>query len=80
MNLDHHFVVSLLVCIIPARAWEAQDALEAGERDCREWKLSAIDPHDRDTWRSGVRSAMCAASQLPGRGPTIVDMAPVPAC
>ena len=28
------------------------------ERDCREWKLSAIDPHDRDTWRSGVRSAM----------------------
>ena len=25
------------------------------ERDCREWMLSAIDPHDRDTWRSGVR-------------------------
>ena len=38
------------------------------ERDCREWKLSAIDPHDRDTWRSGVRSGMRAASQLPGRG------------
>ena len=50
------------------------------ERDSREWKLSAIDPHDRDTWRSGVRSAMRAASQLPGRGPTVVDMAPVPAC
>ena len=50
------------------------------ERDRREWKLSAIDPHDRDTWRSGVRSAMRAASQLPGRGPTVVDMAPVPAC
>ena len=50
------------------------------ERDCREWKLSAIDPHDRDTWRSGVRSAMHAASQLPGRGPTVVDIAPVPAC
>ena len=49
------------------------------ERDRREWKLSAIDPHDRDTWRSGVRSAMRAASQLPGRGPTIVDMAPIPA-
>ena len=28
---------------------------------------------------TGVRSAMRAASQLPGRGPTIVDMAPVPA-
>ena len=41
------------------------------ERDCREWKLLAIDPHDRDTWRSGVRS---------GRGPTDVDIAPIPAC
>ena len=38
------------------------------ERDCRECKLSAIDLHDRDTWRSGVRSAMHAPSQLPGRG------------
>ena len=26
------------------------------------------------------RSAICAASQLPGRGPTNVDVAPVPAC
>ena len=39
------------------------------ERDCREWKLSAIDPHDRHTWRSG---------QLPRRGPT--DVAPVHTC
>ena len=39
------------------------------ERIRREWKLSAIGPHDRDTWRSGVRSAMRAASHLPGRGP-----------
>ena len=31
------------------------------ERDCREWKLLA-NPHDRHTWRSGVRSAMRAAS------------------
>ena len=51
------------------------------ERDHREQKLSAIDPHDRHTWRSSVRSAMHAASQLhvPGRGPTNVDVAPVPA-
>ena len=49
------------------------------ERDCREWKLSAINPHDRRTWRSSVRSAMRAASQLYGRGPTDVDVAPVPA-
>ena len=33
--------------------------------------------HVRHTWRSGVRSAMHAASQLPGRGPTDVDVAPV---
>ena len=58
----------------PGMTWK-----QLTERDPREWKLSAIDPHDRDTWRSGVRSAMGAASQLPGRGPTVVDMAPVPA-
>ena len=44
------------------------------ERDCREWKLSAINPHDRHTWRSGVRSTE-RASQLSGRGPTDVDAA-----
>ena len=49
------------------------------ERDCSEWKLSALNPYDSHTWRSGVRSAMFAASQLPGRGPTVVDIAPVPA-
>ena len=49
------------------------------ERDCREWKLSAINPHDRHNWRSGARSAMHSASQLPERGPTGVDDAPVPA-
>ena len=43
------------------------------ERHCREWKLSAINPHDRNMWRSGVRS------MLSGRGPTNVDVAPVPA-
>ena len=45
-----------------------------------QWKLSATNPHDRRTWRSGVRSAMRAASQLSGRGPTEVDVAPIPAC
>ena len=34
-----------------------------------EWKLLAINLHDTHTWRSGVRSAMPAASQLSGRGP-----------
>ena len=45
-------------------------------RDCREWKLSSINPHDSCTWRSGVRSAMRAAIQLSGRGPTDEDVAP----
>ena len=49
------------------------------ERDHREWKLSAVDPYDRDAWRYGVRSAMCAASQLPGRGPTELDIVTEPA-
>ena len=30
------------------------------ERDRREWKLSAIDPHDRDTWRSGEICHACS--------------------
>ena len=41
------------------------------ERDCTEWKLSAIDPQDRGTWRSGVRSAMRAASQYLEGGPLL---------
>ena len=40
-------------------------------------KLTTDDPQERSTWRSGVRSAMCAASQLPGRGPTDVDDMPL---
>ena len=49
------------------------------EKDCREWKLTTVDPQERSTWRSGVRSAMHAASQLPGKEPTDVDDAPAPA-
>ena len=44
------------------------------EKDCRECKLTTVDPQERSTWRSGVRSAMRAASQLPG--PTDMDDAP----
>ena len=38
-----------------------------------------VDPQERSTWRSGVRSAVFAASQLPGRGPTDVNDVPTPA-
>ena len=48
------------------------------EKDCCEWKLTTVDPQERSTWRSGVRSAMHAASQLPGKGLTYVDDAPAP--
>ena len=41
------------------------------ERDGREWKLSAINPNDRDTWRSGVRSAMSAATSCLEGGPLL---------
>ena len=46
------------------------------EKDCCELKLTTVDPQERSIWRSGVRSAIRAASQLPGRGPTDVDDAP----
>ena len=37
------------------------------EKDCHEWKLTTVDPQERSTWRSGMRSAMCAfASCLEG--------------
>ena len=49
------------------------------EKDCREWKLTTIDPQKRSSWISGVRSAICAASQSPKKGPTDVDDAPAPA-
>ena len=49
------------------------------ERDCREWKLTTVDPQERSTWRSVVRSAMRAASKLPGKEPTDVYDAPAPA-
>ena len=49
------------------------------DRDCREWKLTTVHPQERSTWRSGVRSAMRTASQLPGKGPTDMEDAPAPA-
>ena len=45
------------------------------EKECSEWKLTTVDPQER----RGVRSTLCAASQLPGRGTTDVDDAPAPA-
>ena len=39
------------------------------ENDCHEWKLTTVNPKERSPWRSGVRSAMCAASQLLEAGP-----------
>ena len=50
------------------------------EKDFREWKLTTVDPQERSTWRSGLRSAMHAASQVPRMGPADVDDAPAPAC
>ena len=49
------------------------------EKDCCKLKLTTVEPQERSTWISGVRSAMRAASQLPGRGPTGVNDVPAPA-
>ena len=46
------------------------------ENDFHEWKLTTADAQKMNTWRSGVRSAMRAASGLPGLGPTDVNYAP----
>ena len=58
----------------PKQTWK-----KLTEKDCREWKLTTVDPQERSTWISGVRSAMPAVSHLPGKGPTDVDDAPAPA-
>ena len=58
----------------PKQTWK-----KLTEKDCREWKLTTVHPQERSTWISGVRSAMRAASRLPGKGPTDVDDAPAPA-
>ena len=60
---------------LPKMTWRTHT-----ERDSREWKLNRADPYDRDVWRTSVRSAMHAASQLPEREPTDVDDAPASAC
>ena len=46
----------------------------------QEWNPNEVEPCDRDVWRSSVRSAIHAASQLPGKKPTDVDDAPASAC
>ena len=58
----------------PKMTWREQTA-----RDRCEWDLTGVDPSDRDAWRKKVRTAMPAASQLPGREPTDVEDAPAPA-
>ena len=59
-----------------AWAWQAQDDMEAADKE-GSYRVEALGY--RHTWRSGMRSVMRAASQLPGRGSTDVDVVPVPA-
>ena len=75
-NAAHEILVLLIIVCVQAGGREAQANMEETDGDCREWKLTKVDPQERNTWRSGVRSAMCPASQLPGKGPTDVDDAP----
>ena len=47
----------------PKRTWK-----KLAEKDCREWKLTTVDPQGRSTRRSAVRPAMHAAGQFSERG------------
>ena len=67
---------------IDGRHWAGRPKLtwkKLTEKDCHEWKLTTVDPQERSTWRSGVRSANCVqlASYLEG-GPADVVDAPAP--
>ena len=60
-------------------AREAQDNVEEINRERSSLEAHEGSPKERNNCGSGVRSAMHAASQLPGRGPTVDDV-PAPAC
>ena len=47
------------------------------EKDCRKWKLTTVDPQERSTWRSGVRSAMGEASLSYQEGGPLMWMMPL---
>ena len=80
LNVTNQFVNIQIMLFLDIKCIHQNSKLkQLTERGCREWKLSAINPHDRRTWRSGVRSAMCAASHLSGRGPLMWMLPPVPA-
>ena len=53
---------------------EAKDDIEQTyrERPSRVKTQREVDPCNRDVWRSNVRSAMRAASQIPGGGPLML--------
>ena len=56
--------------------WPKMSLTTLTERHHREWNLNKVDPCNKDVWRSSVRYAMRAVSQLPGGEPTDVDNAP----
>ena len=71
---EQHVIYRLMV----GGGREAQANMEEtnGER-LHELKITTVDPQERSTWISGVRSAMRAASQLPGRGGPLMWMMPL---
>ena len=50
------------------------------ERDCCEWKLTKVDPQERSTWRSGVRSLCVQLASYLERGPLKWMMPRQPVC
>ena len=43
--------------------------MAAANREGLQWKMLDIDPHDRHTWRSGMRSTLYTTSQHLEGGP-----------
>ena len=62
VNLDLN-QYEIVVPLCGGAGWPKLTWKKLTEKDCREWKLTTVDPQERSTLRSGVRSAMHAASQ-----------------
>ena len=61
-------ILAVPSCDIRIRGGGGAGMEEADGEGLPGWGLAAVGPQVGSAWRSGVRSAMRAASQLPGKG------------
>ena len=75
MYLTYNLVDVHLISVSMAMKSQTPRSLgvkHSGDSRPQRWKHMTVHPEERNTWISGVRSALPAASQLPGGGPTDV--------